>query len=381
MKIRLDLDSPDQWARALEGLVSVNRLAIRRGEVPADLYSTGIRYEKELGTEDWITAKQGLAAGKMDCEDLSAYRIAALREEGETEARPGIKKTGRSTWHAVVIRADGSIEDPTRILQGKDPMPNLLGQDEEPEEPARAIDAEPDDVEIKWRLVKLARGQGWASTLKIPIAIRRLFIAGEDDEEDYQVIGWITGQGRGWDAREAGDRAADDAHRKGAQMSQRWLREYRARQRRRREGDDRDYEDEDRNDRRRRRRRRGERVGFFPGFSSMMSMVPGAAAAAPGAAAAPAIPGLPATLPTIPGMPPGLVPPGPAPGMPAIPGMPGLPPGMPGIPPEAAAAMAAFKLISKAAAQPAVKAGLKKAATGAKKLFKKLKLWGYVEAI
>lgn len=409
MKISLDLDHPDEWARALEGLIAVNRAAIRRGEVPADLYSTDIEYRKEKGTENWITALKGLELGWMDCEDLVGYRVAALREAGEHGAKPGVKRTGRTIWHAIVVRENGDVEDPTRILQGKDPMPYnaAVGQEELEEEAAAApIEAEPEELEFTWLVEKLPRGQGWGGVVKIPLAVRKLYMSGRGDEyEDYQVIGWITGRGRGGTAAAAGLGAMNDAHGKAIEKCRRMLarhrqrqiqgerrdleyEEFRERQRERAEARRRGREKrrrmEEENGRRPRDRRRDDRrndrtLGFFPGLPpGLMAMIPGMAPAA--VAPPPGVP--PAAAPPVPGMAiPGITPPGPAPGMPPIPGLPGLPPGVPGIPPEIAISMAAFKQISELAKKPEVKESLKKAAKGAKKMLSKLKLWGWVEAI
>lgn len=101
---------------ALEGLAALATEEHRSGELPP-LYASGIRYERERGSENWLTPSQLVASGRGDCEDLSAYRCGELRASGVDPAcRIVIERTGPRTLHAVVQRGDGSIEDPSRAL-------------------------------------------------------------------------------------------------------------------------------------------------------------------------------------------------------------------------------------------------------------------------
>lgn len=103
-----------------EGLTALNYrmmhiASVGGGGFPA-LYDSGIVYRREpIGKEEWQSAANLLRTGEGDCEDLAAYRAAELRFEGEP-ATVAIVRTRRGSFHAVVRRGDGRIEDPSRIL-------------------------------------------------------------------------------------------------------------------------------------------------------------------------------------------------------------------------------------------------------------------------
>lgn len=117
--MRLGLSLPASraaLAAALEGLVRVNETMLARRRFPP-LYMSGVRYRREpRGGEDWQTADRVLARMAGDCEDLAAWRAAELRVYGGEHAIATVKRTGPRMWHAVVLRADGSIDDPSRAL-------------------------------------------------------------------------------------------------------------------------------------------------------------------------------------------------------------------------------------------------------------------------
>lgn len=106
---------------ALEGLVLLNVAVMNRSALPP-LYDSGVRYQDEApGHEDWRHAEIVYRDGYGDCEDLATYRAAELRvhlgEPAEAFAvRTGHTHTGANRWHALVRRADGTIEDPSRAL-------------------------------------------------------------------------------------------------------------------------------------------------------------------------------------------------------------------------------------------------------------------------
>jgi len=58
---------------------------------------------------------QTYARGGGDCEDLAAWRAAELRIAGEP-ARVVVVRSAPGVLHAVVRRANGRIEDPSRRL-------------------------------------------------------------------------------------------------------------------------------------------------------------------------------------------------------------------------------------------------------------------------
>ena len=100
---------------ALEGLTRVNEtLLAARDYLP--LYDSGVRYRKEA-REVWRHVDDVYKEGWGDCEDLSAARAAELRVSGEDpDAAVRTYKSGPHRYHAIVLRGDGSIEDPSRAL-------------------------------------------------------------------------------------------------------------------------------------------------------------------------------------------------------------------------------------------------------------------------
>lgn len=102
---------------AVEGLTGVNCVLIETldGRVPR-LYESGVRYRLP-GKVQWYTVADLYDLLEGDCKDLTAARCAELRYfEGEP-ARPHVYLTNRAhRYHAVVQRADGTIEDPSAIL-------------------------------------------------------------------------------------------------------------------------------------------------------------------------------------------------------------------------------------------------------------------------
>lgn len=108
--------SPRQLALALEGWIHVSREQ-SRAQSWKPLYQSGVRYQREpRGRERWQTAEETRSLGHGDCEDLVIARVAELREAGEDAARPLVYRAASSTLHTVVQRADGTIEDPSKIL-------------------------------------------------------------------------------------------------------------------------------------------------------------------------------------------------------------------------------------------------------------------------
>lgn len=86
------------------------------------LYESSIRFRREpeatikAGIEQFDNVLQVLARGHGDCDDLVLWRVAELRERGEDASTRVAWPTGSRKFHAQVRRADGSYEDPSRIL-------------------------------------------------------------------------------------------------------------------------------------------------------------------------------------------------------------------------------------------------------------------------
>lgn len=111
-------DNPQTWERGLEGLIAINEEHMDNGLGFPPLYQSGIKYRPEKNSEKWLSIRQVYAQGHGDCEDLTGIRCAELRSSGLDEgARAYIYQTGPKRWHAVVLRSDGVIEDPTKILK------------------------------------------------------------------------------------------------------------------------------------------------------------------------------------------------------------------------------------------------------------------------
>lgn len=115
---------PEAIEAVAEGLVRLNvalmRFGDERGVELPPLYDSGIVYRREpRGREWWETADDVAALATKrsgDCEDLAAYRAAELRYWDGELARVVIIRTRRRTFHAIVEREDGTLEDPSRIL-------------------------------------------------------------------------------------------------------------------------------------------------------------------------------------------------------------------------------------------------------------------------
>lgn len=105
----------------LNATARVDQFYLRLHRVPP-LYESGVRYQNEpKGTiEEFATIPVILARGWGDCDDLAPWRVAELREQGE-KARVRLqwkksRRSGQRMYHVVVRRADGRIEDPSKLL-------------------------------------------------------------------------------------------------------------------------------------------------------------------------------------------------------------------------------------------------------------------------
>jgi len=99
------------------GLVGINRVLLHFRPYPP-LYDSRVVYRPEaIGSEAWQHVDEILRVGYGDCEDLAAWRVAELQEAGELGAAVDIVQTGRRRFHARVLRADGTVEDPSRDLR------------------------------------------------------------------------------------------------------------------------------------------------------------------------------------------------------------------------------------------------------------------------
>jgi hypothetical protein len=67
----------------LEALCKINEGHLEQFPYPP-LYESGIRYQRENGTEEWLDIPTIIEAGWGDCEDLACWRVAELRRQGKT---------------------------------------------------------------------------------------------------------------------------------------------------------------------------------------------------------------------------------------------------------------------------------------------------------
>lgn len=104
---------------ALEGLTSLNRLIMRRQEIPP-LRDSGVVYACPP-FKVWRHCAEVGRSGWGDCESLSAWRAAELNVTGEDpEARVFVYRSGPHKYHAIVERGDGTLEDPS-VEHGMNP--------------------------------------------------------------------------------------------------------------------------------------------------------------------------------------------------------------------------------------------------------------------
>lgn len=92
------------------------RAARAAGRPFPKLYESGVRYEREKrNADEWRTPREVLAAGRGDCEDLTAWRCAELWTAGVRNARPVIKQVRPGLKHAFIMVGDTKV-DPSKKL-------------------------------------------------------------------------------------------------------------------------------------------------------------------------------------------------------------------------------------------------------------------------
>ena len=117
----------------LEALCKINEGHLADRPYPP-LYESGVRYQREPGTEEWLDIPSIIETGCGDCEDLACWLVAEKRLKGQ-HAGPYVRyrnHNGVFHYHALVMNyrrvldqtADGvverylpaGIEDPSRKL-------------------------------------------------------------------------------------------------------------------------------------------------------------------------------------------------------------------------------------------------------------------------
>ena len=114
---------PGALDELLAELVRRDEIYLARNPSTPPLYASGVRYVAEPDdSERWLTVPEMRAVGHADCEDLVSWRVAELRAAGERGARafwvsfPPRVSGGGILYHVLVRRADGRVEDPSRLL-------------------------------------------------------------------------------------------------------------------------------------------------------------------------------------------------------------------------------------------------------------------------
>lgn len=107
--------SADTYSAALEGLVGVDEVILRRNRELPTVYGSGVKYATPEH-RCWRYPNEIARDGWGDCEGLSAWRAAELRVTGaDPGARVKVYKTSRNRYHAIVVRGDGWVEDPSIV--------------------------------------------------------------------------------------------------------------------------------------------------------------------------------------------------------------------------------------------------------------------------
>jgi hypothetical protein len=114
----------------LEALTRVNVLYLLRHPETPELYKSGVYYVDPPATggqdDDWQDIPTTLAMGYGDCDDLAPWRAAELRKQGIMALAVSRVVYDRKmsakldnhfySCHALVQHPDGTMEDPTVIL-------------------------------------------------------------------------------------------------------------------------------------------------------------------------------------------------------------------------------------------------------------------------
>lgn len=99
-----DLDrSKEALLWMLEALCRINEGHLAQFPYPP-LFRSGVHYQREVGTENWLDIPSIIEAGWGDCEDLACWRVAELRKQG-VKASPYVKFRrvgGAYHFHALV---------------------------------------------------------------------------------------------------------------------------------------------------------------------------------------------------------------------------------------------------------------------------------------
>ena len=213
-----------EYSAALEGLTALNEYLLRGNPDTPALYDAGVGYTKE-STDKWRDLKAVLSTKNGDCEALSTWRAAELRVSGEDPlASVVVYKTGPQKYHAIVLRGDHTVEDPSVRLGMKPPaglldayanwndtvamaprqedQPMVMGESDDVACAVIGVNDAPDDVEVSYFVV--GTDDGFKGVIRVPFSDGRALFAetstsGSDAEASakaHRVLGVI---GSVWD--------------------------------------------------------------------------------------------------------------------------------------------------------------------------------------
>lgn len=114
---QVDVGDPERAVSLLLELADLSREEIARHRLPS-VYASGVRYDMDIG-EVWRTPVSVARRRRGDCEDLTVWRVGELWLSGvDPLAAVGLVPTRRG-YHALVVRGDGTLEDPSAVLGGR----------------------------------------------------------------------------------------------------------------------------------------------------------------------------------------------------------------------------------------------------------------------
>jgi hypothetical protein len=125
--VRVAIVGAADGASDLDSLLELSTLAnqqwLRTHPDTPNLYLSGVRYRRETTThgghneERFLTIPWVLHLGWGDCDDLAPWRAAELRESlVDPYAAARSVRMDPFTWHIIVLRGNGQVEDPSRLL-------------------------------------------------------------------------------------------------------------------------------------------------------------------------------------------------------------------------------------------------------------------------
>jgi hypothetical protein len=129
MRIRIGVPdehvNPDVIDAALEAVTRTNQHMLAAGQTPTshELIAAGCKWRPEnLGDEHFDHGGTIASRGWGDCDDWAPLHAATLRATGEDPgAIARVIPSGPNTYHALVQRSDGTVDDPS-IAAGMTPL-------------------------------------------------------------------------------------------------------------------------------------------------------------------------------------------------------------------------------------------------------------------